>query len=70
MTKTDNSGRFPGLFVDMKSEAGMKMRLDYDTFIHLGRIEEIPEFGIRRLKGICILFDEIKKKCFDSNIKI
>ena len=70
MTKTDNSNKFVGVFVKMKSKEGIKMNLNYDTFIHLEHIEEIPEFGIRRLMGICIIFDQVKKKCYDSGITI
>ncbi|MCS6975116.1 MAG: hypothetical protein N2044_03675 [Cyclobacteriaceae bacterium] len=72
MTKTDNSHRFAGLFIRKDTKEGISMNLDFDTFIHLGRIEEIPEFGIRRLKGVCPMpiFDQIKKLCSDSGIDI
>lgn len=70
MTKTNNSHRFTGIWVEMNSRAGKSMSLDYDTFIHLERVEEIPEFGIRRPKSICPIFNEVIQKCKEKGITI
>ncbi len=70
MTKTDNSSKFLGYHILKNSKEGNRMNLNFDTFIHLGRIEEIPEVFIRRLQGYCIIIDEIRKKCEQNNINI
>ena len=70
MTKTNNSHRFIGIWVLMNSRSGRSMSLDYDTFIHLERIEVVPEFGIRRLKSICSIFEDVVQKCKENDITI
>lgn len=61
MTKTNNSHKFKGMWIEKESKEGKSMRLSYDTFIHLERIIVIPEYGIRRLMGFCTCFEEILK---------
>lgn len=67
ITKTNNSHKYSGKWILARSEEGRLMRLTYDSFIHFGRIADVPDYGNGnvRYRGRCSskLWTEISE-CF------
>ncbi len=70
LTKTNQTGRFKGIWINTESKKGKTLGLSFDSFIHLQQIISVPEFAIRRLMGNCSFMDEIKIYCSDNGIQL
>jgi hypothetical protein len=68
ITSTDRRGQCVGLWITQLSHAGRKMKLRTDSFLNLSRIEDVPDFAIIRLMGICPIMKEVDKQCKRGNI--
>lgn len=68
ITTTDLRERYPGRWVEKFSKEGMKMHLDYDSFIRVSDPATVPLTAFIRLIGNCDFMDEIEDLCTQNNI--